>query len=74
MEIIKKIKEKKCFASLVSLNDDRIFEERKITDSVTLPDGNVVQLSFEKSRAAEILFNPSLIGLEHPCKTTIHFG
>jgi len=42
MEIIKKIKEKKCFASLVSLNDDRIFEERKITDSVTLTDGNVV--------------------------------
>lgn len=40
MEIIKRIKEKKCFVSLVSLTEDKIFEERKITDQVSLPDGN----------------------------------
>ncbi|KAL4428876.1 hypothetical protein ABPG74_001363 [Tetrahymena malaccensis] len=66
MEIIKKIKEKKCFVSLVSQTEDKIFEERKITDQVSLPDGNQISLTFEKSRAAEILFNPSIIGLEYP--------
>jgi centractin len=31
-----------------------------------LPDGNVLKLGSEKSKAPEILFKPELIGLEYP--------
>ncbi|EGR27852.1 hypothetical protein IMG5_187570 [Ichthyophthirius multifiliis] len=64
-EIIKKIKEKKCFVSLVNQGDDKNYDTRGIVDTVTLPDGNTMTLTFEKQKAAEILFNPSLIGLEY---------
>lgn len=31
-----------------------------------LPDGNIIKLGSEKSKAPEILFKPELIGLEYP--------
>jgi actin-related protein len=31
-----------------------------------LPDGTTLKLGAERSKAPEILFNPSLIGLEYP--------
>jgi len=51
---------------LTSLADDKMIEERIIKDSYTLPDGNNIELSFEKTKAPEILFAPDKIGLEYP--------
>ena len=68
MEIIKKIKEKKCFVSLVNQGDEKNYDNnRALVDMATLPDGNTISLTYEKQKAAEILFNPSIIGLEYPC-------
>jgi len=35
------------------------------TTPFTLPDGHVIQVGAERFRAAEVLFNPSLVGLEY---------
>ena len=59
---MKKIKEKRCLPSISAYSNDKILEERKVKDPYILPDGNVIELSYEKTRAPEILFNPSKIG------------
>ena len=33
-----------------------------------MPDGTVIDFSYEKTRAPEILFTPDKSGLEYPCK------
>jgi len=48
-------------------NDYNTFKEKETSQSnYTLPDGNVIKLGIEKSKAPEILFKPDLIGLEYP--------
>jgi len=65
LEVIKDIKEKICY---VAFNIERTQKEEEDTEpeaTYKLPDGNVVQIGAEKYRAPEVLFNPSLIGLEY---------
>lgn len=47
-EIIKKLKEKRCFLSPAPVTEDKYMEERKITDPYMLPDNSQLDLSFEK--------------------------
>ncbi|CAD8065674.1 unnamed protein product [Paramecium sonneborni] len=63
-EIVKKIKEKRCFLSPAMIGEDKFQEERKIKDQYMLPDNSTIELSFEKQRAPEILMCPEKYGLE----------
>ena len=54
--MVKKIKEKRCSLTLSAQSEDKLLEEKKIRDPYILPDGNIIELSYEKSRAPEILF------------------
>lgn len=65
---MKKIKETMCYALLSSSSgDDKKYGEAGHTQ-YNLPDGNIVILKDEKVLAPEILFNPSMVGLENLCK------
>jgi len=64
-EVVRDIKEKVCF---VTFNIERkqetsVDEEPDIP--YKLPDGSTIQVGTEKYRAPEVLFNPSLLGLEY---------
>ncbi|KAK9325255.1 actin family [Lipomyces orientalis] len=78
-EIVRQIKEKMCYVALDLRKEER--EARKserrggpvptgagasAADEYTLPDGTVLRLGAERFRAPEVLFDPSLIGLEYP--------
>ena len=68
MEIVRKIKETLCYMIISSSTSE---DSKKTTDTptnYTLPDGTHIQIKDEKVTAPEILFNPSLIGLENLCK------
>jgi actin-related protein len=71
-EIVKQIKEKFCSTLLSSSSSE---ETKKIGETSAqqyfLPDGNFVMVKEEKVLAPEIMFNPSMIGLEHMCKIYI---
>ncbi|KAI9504954.1 actin family [Coemansia spiralis] len=67
-EIVRQIKEKICYVAL-----DAAKEEKELASvasarlgSVSLPDGHIINLSNERFRAPEILFQPDIIGLEYP--------
>jgi centractin len=70
-EIVKKMKEK-CYYIISSSTND---ESKKLGETAAtqywLPDGNVIWLKEEKVLAPEIMFNPSMIGLEYLCKFKI---
>jgi centractin len=57
-EIVREIKEKYCYISSYSMNEQ--VEEQ----SYRLPDGQVIRVGNERHRATEILFRPELIGSE----------
>ena len=63
-QIVKKIKENFCYSSTADFD-----KTKKISDSGAtqyyLPDGNNLKIEDEKVLAPEILFNPSLIGMEY---------
>lgn len=69
-EIVRLIKEKCCYLA----QPDRALDEGGGSGSggsgapaeFVLPDGNVVRLGAERTRAPEVLFNPELVGLEDP--------
>ena len=67
-EIVKKIKESLCYTIMSSPTDDN----KKLSETgpthYSLPDGNLIPLKEEKILAPEILFNPSMVGLEYPGK------
>lgn len=74
MEIVKKIKEEKCFVAFnIEKSENEARDETDPPIPYTLPDGKVIEIGAEKFKAPEILFNPSLIGLEydgmHHCVT-----
>ncbi|KAK9428810.1 actin family [Lipomyces doorenjongii] len=80
-EIVRQIKEKMCYVALDLRKEERETRksERRggsatagasggtpAADEYTLPDGSVIRLGPERFRAPEVLFDPSLIGLEYP--------
>ena len=52
----------------LSSETDKMYKEKDEKNYTTyhLPDGQTIQLSTEKTKAPEILFNPDSIGLEWP--------
>jgi centractin len=66
LEIVRDIKERRC---MVAFNIEK--QEKDESEGVDqevpykLPDGQTISLGAERFRAPEILFNPSLIGLEY---------
>lgn len=59
-EIVRTIKEQECQVAHTQK------EEQIEHAPFKLPDGSQISLGAERFRAPEILFNPSLVGLEHP--------
>ena len=54
---------------IISSSTDESKKPSEIGPSVyTLPDGNTITIKDEKILGPEILFNPSIIGLENLCK------
>jgi centractin len=70
-EIVKKIKETLCY-TIISAGSE---ENKKLSETgptnYFLPDGNFITLKEEKVLAPEILFNPSMVGMEYLCKQMI---
>ncbi|KAK9479877.1 actin family [Lipomyces japonicus] len=71
-EIVRQIKEQNCFVALDVRHEER--EARKAErrsgpavagESFVLPDGKVIRLGAERFRASEVLFDPSILGLEY---------
>jgi centractin len=66
LETVRDIKEKRCY---VAFNIDKLEKDDIDTNEPTvpykLPDGNSISIGAEQFRAPEILFNPSIIGLEY---------
>mmetsp|Transcript_26982 Transcript_26982/g.77413 ORF Transcript_26982/g.77413 Transcript_26982/m.77413 type:complete len:382 (-) Transcript_26982:174-1319(-) len=66
-EVVRQIKERECY---VALNPQK--EEQNEHDKASaqhhyrLPDGTMITLGAERFRAPEILFHPSVVGLEYP--------
>lgn len=68
-ELVKKIKEKRCSVNPASQSDEKYLEDtKKVKDPYILPDGSLLELTNEKTRAPEILFSPERVGLEYMCK------
>merc|ERR1719350_91254 len=63
-EVVKTMKEQECQVCPVALNPQK--EEQVEQAPFRLPDGSQISLGAERFRAPEILFNPSLVGMEYP--------
>ncbi|CEH13717.1 Actin and related proteins [Ceraceosorus bombacis] len=63
-EVVRLIKEKCCYVAPSDTSKEE--KDPKPSEEFRLPDGNVIKLGPERFRAPEILFNPSLAGLEYP--------
>jgi centractin len=67
MEIVKDIKETKCYVHFNIEKVEKDYQDDPEADvEYKLPDGSVINIGAEKYRAPEVLFKPSLIGLEYP--------
>ncbi|KAH7103234.1 actin-related protein [Auriculariales sp. MPI-PUGE-AT-0066] len=62
-EVVRTIKEKCCYVALNPAKEEKETQGR--TEQFVLPDGRSITLGAERFRAAEILFNPELVGEEY---------
>merc|ERR550514_1435248 len=66
-DIVKDIKEKKCFVALDFEEEKKAFETDKSKETTyELPDGTVITFGDQQIRCPEVLFNPGLIGKDFP--------
>lgn len=66
-DIVRDIKEKKCYVAYDPIKEEQLLSERNnktLFMQYKLPDGNILEIGPERFRAPEILFDPSLIGME----------
>jgi len=64
-EIVRDVKEKWAYVSQNFKEDlDGADENQEIEENYELPDGNIITIGAERFRCAEILFQPSMIGME----------
>jgi len=65
METVRRIKESTCFVSTDYTMDQRLARETTVlTERYNLPDGTSILVGQERFEAPEILFHPSLAGME----------
>jgi len=64
LEVVRQIKEQTCYVAY-NVQKEEGPDDVAATTPFTLPDGHVIQVGAERFRAAEVLFNPSLVGLEY---------
>eukprot|EP00429_Kryptoperidinium_foliaceum_P010388 CAMPEP_0176004276 /NCGR_PEP_ID=MMETSP0120_2-20121206/1607_1 /TAXON_ID=160619 /ORGANISM="Kryptoperidinium foliaceum, Strain CCMP 1326" /LENGTH=398 /DNA_ID=CAMNT_0017336947 /DNA_START=102 /DNA_END=1298 /DNA_ORIENTATION=- len=62
LDLVKRMKEETCYLTRTSMVDDAA--EKDARTPYTLPDGRTFNLSSERYRAPNVLFDPSLIGSE----------
>lgn len=65
LEIVKDIKEKKCYVALDYEEELKAFEESKAKDTqYELPDGEILSFGSQQIRCPEALFQPSFLGMD----------
>lgn len=65
-EVVRAVKEATCYVAFNPQKEEALeLESRNAYQSYKLPDGRPLQIGPERFRAPELLFNPSLIGLEY---------
>jgi len=65
-EVVKKIKETECYCSMNAAKEEQVEHDKSSGQhQYKLPDGTTIALGTERFRAPEILFHPSLVGLEY---------
>jgi centractin len=66
-EVVRAVKERLCYVAFNPQHEEglELKESSNISSSYKLPDGQTIQVGPERFRAPEVLFNPSIIGLEY---------
>jgi actin, other eukaryote len=63
LEIVKEIKEKKCYVALDYEEELAVYEQGDSKDTeFELPDGNIIKFGSQQIRCPEALFKPSMLG------------
>lgn len=65
-EVVRQIKEQECYVALNPQKEEQVEHEKSAQHPFKLPDGTLIALGAERFRAPEILFHPSIVGLEYP--------
>ncbi|SBT75332.1 actin-related protein, putative [Plasmodium ovale] len=65
MEVVKNMKENCCYVSFNMSKEKNSAEKALTTLPYILPDGSQILIGSERYRAPEVLFNPSILGLEY---------
>lgn len=66
-EVVRQIKEQECYVAFNRQKEEQVEHEKTSAQQpFRLPDGTQIALGAERFRAPEILFHPSIVGLEYP--------